>query len=242
MTRAPENELGVVFLFASMLKKWQLRVEEIRPSFPDCIAYQKTGRSEKRIRIEFEYRSKNFKLHKHSAGQCDWIVCWEHNWPSVPSGLRVIELRRELGLGFNVWVQPVSGDYAQKLSTRKIWEAWSVPSRASEGDLLLYYHTRPDSCIKEIFVLSGPVKYLKARWKPGKDYFGRIKMLCALKDPVYFEQLRKHKTLRTASFVRGSMRGRPRVTAHWQEVHDLIISKNPGLRKKLTEYSPSRLP
>lgn len=65
----------------------------------------------RRIRIEFEYRSRNFKLHRHEPRGCDWIVCWIHNWPEAPSSLRVVELRREFGLGFNVWFQPVAGDY-----------------------------------------------------------------------------------------------------------------------------------
>jgi hypothetical protein len=40
-----------------------------------AIAYQKTDRGEKEIRIEFEYRSRNFKEH-HPHRKCDWIVCW----------------------------------------------------------------------------------------------------------------------------------------------------------------------
>jgi hypothetical protein len=37
---APENELGVVFLFSRVLKKHGLKVQEIKASFPDCIALQ----------------------------------------------------------------------------------------------------------------------------------------------------------------------------------------------------------
>ncbi len=35
---APENELGVVFIFSHLLKRWRLKVDKIRPGFPDCIA------------------------------------------------------------------------------------------------------------------------------------------------------------------------------------------------------------
>ena len=49
-----------------------------------------------RVRIEFEYESKNFVKHLHKAENCDVIVCWEHNWPECP--LRVVELKKVLSL------------------------------------------------------------------------------------------------------------------------------------------------
>jgi hypothetical protein len=76
------------------------RVEKVRAGYPDCIAYSQG----KRIRIEFEYRSRNFRVHKHRLRACDWIVCWIHDWPEKPKNLRVVELRKEYGLVFNVWL------------------------------------------------------------------------------------------------------------------------------------------
>ena len=76
MQYAPQNELGVVFLFAHVAKRLRLKVETIRPQYPNCIAYQKTGRGEKPVRIEFEYRSRNFRAHRHKVKHCDWLVCW----------------------------------------------------------------------------------------------------------------------------------------------------------------------
>src|SRR5262245_51494107 len=113
---APQNEPGVVFLFATLAKKWRLVVEKIAAPFPDCTAYQKVGGRDKCIRIEFEYRSSSAKRHRHDLSKCDWIVCWEHDWPQVPAHLQVIELRREYGLGFNVWIMPVDTPYKQVLS------------------------------------------------------------------------------------------------------------------------------
>ncbi|MCX8161070.1 MAG: hypothetical protein N3G18_09105 [Candidatus Saccharicenans sp.] len=101
---APQNELGVVFLFAYLAKRKGFRIDEIRPSFPDCIAYRKTGKGEKKVRIEFEYKSRNFFQQGHDPKCCDCIVCWEHNWPGIPKKIEVIELRKEFGLGFNVWI------------------------------------------------------------------------------------------------------------------------------------------
>ena len=51
---APENELGVVFLFSHLLKKWRLKVDQIQSRYPDCIAYQRAGGKDKKIRIELE--------------------------------------------------------------------------------------------------------------------------------------------------------------------------------------------
>src|SRR3990172_7087379 len=112
---APENEQGVVFLFSHLAKKFGLRVERVQAGYPDCTAY----RDGKRVRIEFEYRSRNFKLHRHDEKECDWMVCWIHDWPGVPEKLRVVELRKEYGLGFNVWFQPVAGEYRNMLAATK---------------------------------------------------------------------------------------------------------------------------
>ncbi|MCR4396311.1 MAG: hypothetical protein NUW07_06215 [Candidatus Saccharicenans sp.] len=116
---APQNELGVVFLFAHIAKRKGFRIDEIRPSFPDCIAYRNTGKGEKEIRIEFEYKSRNFIQQGHNPKACDCIVCWEHNWPGVPKNIEVIELKKEFGLGFNVWIQPVGGEFSDILEETK---------------------------------------------------------------------------------------------------------------------------
>jgi hypothetical protein len=50
-----------------------------------------------RVRIEFEYESRNFKIHRHPAHQCDAIVCWRHNWKECPRSIQVIELSKLFG-------------------------------------------------------------------------------------------------------------------------------------------------
>ena len=45
----------------------------------------------KRVRIEFEYRSSNFRSAGHDPRGGDLIVCWLHNWTDCP--LEVVELR-----------------------------------------------------------------------------------------------------------------------------------------------------
>jgi len=234
----PDNEQGVVFLFSGLArKKFGLRVERVQTGFPDCIAYT----AKKRIRIEFEYRSRNFKAQGHNRRGCDWIVCWIHDWPSAPRNLVIKELRREFGLGFNVWFQPVSGKYREILAKTRSNHLWSVPSGAHEGDLLLYYRTAPDKFVRDVFRLSGPVRYVTAGWKAGKDWMGPIRRVCTLAAPVHLQDFRDHCALRTAGFVRGSMRGRYRASEYWPDLFRLIVGRNPSVAKKLAKYGPQRL-
>jgi len=88
---APLNENGVVFLFGKVMEDLNMYIEEIKPGFPDCIARRFVGKGWKRIRIEFEFKSKNFLNHKHNPNDCDVIVCWEHDWEDCP--IEVIELK-----------------------------------------------------------------------------------------------------------------------------------------------------
>ena len=94
MLWAPVNEQGVVFLFGMIASELGLYVELVRSAYPDCIAKKYIGKGRwEEIRIEFEYRSKNFN---HDSRECDIIVCWEHNWPKCPSSIEVIELKQEI--------------------------------------------------------------------------------------------------------------------------------------------------
>ena len=235
---APNNEQGVVYLFSHVARKqFGLRVERVQAGFPDCLAY-KDGR---RVRIEFEYRSRNFLQHRHDPLRCDWIVCWIHDWPAAPARLRVIELRREFGLGFNVWICPVGPKYFNDLSAHTRGGSWSMPSQASEGDLLLYHRTRPEACIRDIFRVDSPVGRVRAGWKPGKDWMASTRRVATLGTPLHFSALVSDPVLREAGFVRGKMRTRSRVTQHWPELHRMILDRNPALEQALRSYGPERI-
>lgn len=68
-------------------------VEIVKPGFPDCEAKRRVLGKEgmwERVRIEFEFRSRNFRSHGHNPVQCDVIVCWEDDWPECP--IEVLEL------------------------------------------------------------------------------------------------------------------------------------------------------
>lgn len=238
---APRNELGVIFLFARLAKRWRLRVDAIQPGYPDCIAYQKIHGSERRIRIEFEHKSKNFKIQRHDPRKCDWIVCWEHNWPGAPRNLEIKELRREFGLGFNVWIMPTKDPNKETLDEIDSSDQWSLPSQCHKGDLILFYFTKPDQLIKHIFKADDRAKLMKARWKNGEDYMGPIHRVCKLKAPIYFEDLKNHRVLQTAHFVRNQMRGRPNATEYWPYLYDLIVQRNPEAGKQLRNFAPESL-
>ena len=235
---APDNEQGVVFLFSHLARsRYGLRVERVQGAFPDCVAYL----GSKRVRIEFEYRSRNFVAHRHDPKKCDWVVCWIHDWTVAPRRLRIVELRREFGLGFNVWLMPVGPDYRDFLAEVNSSPRWSVPSQATEGDLLLFHRTSPDSHIRDIFRMDGPVRQVVARWKKGKDWMGPIRRVCTLKAPLHFSQLQGHKVLSGAGFVRGQMRKRFRATEYWPELYQMVVARNPAVAEKLKRYGPSRV-
>lgn len=88
----PTNEAGVFFLFAAMAEELGFGVLHVQAEFPDCEALRAIGPNRvQRVRIEFEFESRNFERHGHDPKGCDLIVCWEHNWVGCP--LEVLVLR-----------------------------------------------------------------------------------------------------------------------------------------------------
>jgi len=73
------------------------QIETVRQAFSDCEGkrcYDKEKNLWEHVRIEFEYKSSNFKEHGHSVEECDLIVCWIHNWKDCP--LEVLELKETI--------------------------------------------------------------------------------------------------------------------------------------------------
>jgi hypothetical protein len=93
LSRAPVNELGVVYLFGVLHNVFDLEIESIQAGFPDCIARRKIAKGRwEELRIEFEFESKSFIAHGHDPAKADVIVCWIHNWRQCPKRIEVIEL------------------------------------------------------------------------------------------------------------------------------------------------------
>jgi hypothetical protein len=88
---APTNEMGVVFLFGTVAKELGYLVVRLQAEFPDCEAFREVEPERwQRVRIEFEFESRNFLVHGHRVDDCDLIVCWKNNWEGCP--LEVVEL------------------------------------------------------------------------------------------------------------------------------------------------------
>ena len=94
LQHAPINEQGVVLLFGMVAFELGFVVESVATGFPDCEAKRRVdrhGEKWERVRIEFEYKSRNFRDHGHDPNQCELVVCWEDNWPECP--IEVLELK-----------------------------------------------------------------------------------------------------------------------------------------------------
>src|SRR3972149_2431794 len=212
---APQNEQGVVFLFAHFAPRLRMRMDQIRYVFPDCIAYEKTSGGERRVRIEFEYRSRMFKTHRHPLGGCDCIVCWEHDWPECPARIRIVELRRYFDLGFKALVQPANAPQFHHLDRDRV--NWAARSGAHIGDLMLMYRCLPEKCVREIFVLATELRRGRCdpAWKNGTCMAGQFRIVSRLRAPVFLEDLRSHRVLGRSGFVRGRPQGKRDLTHNW---------------------------
>jgi len=89
----PVNEQGVLLLFGMLAKELGYIVENVQKGFPDCEALRQISPGGwQRVRIEFEFESRNFRVHGHPVDGCDVIVCWRHNWEECPKHIEVVEL------------------------------------------------------------------------------------------------------------------------------------------------------
>jgi len=101
MCFAPTNEMGVVALFAAEAKRLGFKILRLQTECPDCEAMIEVAPGRwQRIRIEFEFESRNFLEHRHRLDACDMIVCWENNWQNCP--VPVLELKSVLSQNQNL--------------------------------------------------------------------------------------------------------------------------------------------
>lgn len=125
MVHEPVNESGVVFAFGMLARRMGFAVHRIQREFPDCEAVRQIARGQwQLVRIEFEFESRNFVLHKHDPKGCDVIVCWVHNWPECPKSLQVVELSkvaREFA-GKQDLLPQISAENADKKLSRELHE------------------------------------------------------------------------------------------------------------------------
>ena len=234
-----------------------MRIERIQAAYPDCIAYQRTGGKEKRIRMEFEYRSRNFRTHGHLAKNCDWIVCWEHDWPNAPKNLHVVELRKFFGHGFKVWLisappTEASGPPYLRRSATKQWKyalnemgippiyargkmrkriQWRFRNRACKGDLVLMRHAWPDHYIEHIYRVIDE----DCRKSNRGQYLVRLALVGSLVAPLKLDAIESNPLFRDRPWDAG--RGNRNITAYWWELYQMILARQPDLEAVLRDFS-----
>jgi hypothetical protein len=90
---APTQEQDVVGIVNSVAQEVGFEIVANRVKFPDCLARERQPGARSHYlecRIEFEFRSSDYRAHGHPWSGCDLIVCWEHDWERCP--IRVLEL------------------------------------------------------------------------------------------------------------------------------------------------------
>jgi hypothetical protein len=209
----PRNEQGVVFVFALVAEKLGFRVNSIQNPFPDCRATW----GKRRIRIEFEFRSRSFETHAHDAKKCDLVVCWKHDWPGMPGGLRVLELRKLLGQAPEVFVVAYNDEFWRNLPRgRQAAGLWSVPATAGPDDLLLVY--RPaiageEGAITDVFRVNSPVERInKPGWRKEPDWMASIQRVAALGHGIPFSRMRQLG-------FHGGIESRPNRSKQWPVIY-----------------------
>jgi hypothetical protein len=229
MQSGPVNEIGVVCLFALLSKQLGFVIQRVQAGFPDCIAQKRTAIGWKTVRIEFEYYAKAFKAHRHSCRGCDYIVCWENDWPDAPKGIEILDLRRQVEPR-RIWLQAVNKNSWHELDQEKRWD-WSLPRLTKKDDLVLFYHKTPRKELRHIAVATQnavPIKY----WQWG----GPIRVLARLTQPVSLAHIRGSAILSKSPCVRSNFQTRYDVTPWWSEWYRLITTLNPELQSKLKRY------
>lgn len=99
----PENEQGVIVLFAEGAKEAEVEILAIQSAYPDALVL-KDG---KEWRVEFEFLSSNFVSHAHDPTKCDMIVCWQNDDEKNP--MPTIELS-DPGWKRAEWTKPTISD------------------------------------------------------------------------------------------------------------------------------------
>ena len=263
MTHAPENELGVVFLFGKVHKRLGFTaIDEVKPGFPDCWAWRRTSKGTKRTWIEFEYRSSSFKSHvvgRQLTGlkpKKGFIVCWEHNWPGCEKYAEVIDLRAIAEQGPRVWIQSTLPQYQHEMDEipynfTKDW-TWTVSPRAKKGDLLLLWRAGSRSKGRHWDVstdllqsFANIAEIVSTPRKKNSEFIraAEIRRVATLENPLRWGALRADPVLRMAPFIRAQMQGQWDVTGYWWRLHSLLVQLNTSLKKerRFQKFDPHKL-
>ena len=106
------------------------------------------------------------------------------------------------------------------------------------------YRCYPNCSITDIFRFTGDkLEKGQAGWRDGNCYGGEVKRICRLESPIFLSDLRQHRVLADASFVRSNMQGHGGllVSEYWLYLHSMIHERNPKARKTISRYDPEKL-
>lgn len=238
----PKNEAGVIILFTLTMKRLGFSgIIEAKKKFPDCIA-RKHG---KNVPIEFEYKSKNFLIHKHDKDEeykrngCT-IVCWEDNWQNPPRKISIICLSKELGLASRVRLTHAQhkDDIRFLDQTRRKRFPWSMPAGTKKGDLLVVWRSgSKQSMFYDILEALG-----NATPKHGYTGWANCRVVCHLRNPVALQDIRNHAVLGRSPMVKSAffMGSNKELTPYWTWLYQLILERNPNASRILKEFAPGK--
>jgi len=139
-----------------------------------------------------------------------------------------------------IWVVSVGEGRKEILTEINECDSWTVASKGSIRDLVLFYHNAPESSIKDIFLIKGDVyKDLAGDWTKKKwDFFASIKRIAHINTPISFQEMKNDENLSKSHMVLMQMNGRFEATDYWDRLFEMIIRKNPELKKELKPFSP----
>jgi hypothetical protein len=150
-------------------------------------------------------------------------------------------LKRIFGVARKVWIQQAIKSQQESLDQCKTVN-WALSKRTTVGDVLLMYRCHPVCAITDIFTLTSEISRAKALWRDGECFGGEISRVCRLASPVFLSDLRQHKVIQTASFVRRNMQGGGlQATEYWPYLYEMIIERNPAAARDLRRFRPDQL-
>jgi hypothetical protein len=261
MEHAPENELGVVFLFGKVHTILGFTsIHQVKPGFPDCWAWRRLTKGSQLTWIEFKFRSSGFKAHLGQLNglrpQRGFVVCWEHNWPECEKYAEVIDLRAIAERGPRVWIQSTRPKYQEAMDwiphhSKKEW-TWTVSPRAKKGDLVLMWRAGTKSEAHrynvpedQLQAFTNVVEVVSAPGKGKGDFIrsARVRRIANLQHLLRWGTLKNDAVLRSSPFVRAQMQGQWDATAYWWRIHKLLLDLNPALRtnRGFRGFDPHRL-
>jgi hypothetical protein len=135
-----------------------------------------------------------------------------------------------------VWIVPKREQYLEDYLKRdETPENDALPQNAHRHDLLLIYISSPKS---QILFICQVVELLNDK---NDESWAKTKLLCKLDHPLTREELKSHKVLKNAGFVKANFVKSQRVTPYWRDLYNLIIKSDSKVKGILREYAPERM-